>query len=58
MTPNQPVVGSWHAPDLGEHTKIVLTGMLGYSEEETKDMMREGGASPPPAGIAAPKQQR
>lgn len=32
----------WAGPDLGQHTKQVLTEMLGLSEEEIKDLESEG----------------
>lgn len=57
-TPNLPVEGSWHAPDIGEHTSEVLQKMLGFAAGEVSEMMKEGGASPPPRGPYAPKKKR
>jgi benzylsuccinate CoA-transferase BbsF subunit/naphthyl-2-methylsuccinate CoA transferase subunit len=37
-----PVVVQTAAPLLGQHTREVLTGMLGYSEHEVGQMTREG----------------
>merc|ERR1719161_2570029 len=57
-TPNGPVEGSWHAPDIGEHTKSVLTGLLGYSEGQASEMMKEGAVNPPARGAYASKKRR
>lgn len=57
-TPNQDVDGSWHAPDLGEHTGSVLTDVLGYSAAEAQALMAKGGPTPPPVGPVAPKKPR
>lgn len=48
-TPNLPVDGSWHAPDIGEHTTEVLRG-IGYSFEEAQAMQKQDGPAPPGRG--------
>ena len=47
-----PTNSSWHAPDIGEHTKEVLME-VGFSGPEASDFMGEKGPSPPATGRAA-----
>lgn len=37
-TPNLPVAGSWHAPDLGEYNVEVLRS-LGFADQEVKELL-------------------
>ena len=41
--------GSWHAPDIGEHSAEVLSE-IGFSDAEVERLTAAGGAVPPAAG--------
>merc|ERR1719160_1073760 len=47
--PNEPVQGSWHAPDLGEHT-VEMLERLKFSTDEIKALHQNTGAVPPARG--------
>jgi len=56
-TPNAEINGSWHAPDIGEHTLEVLKD-LNFTEAEISSLNAAKGGAPPARGPFAEKPKR